>query len=137
MRSTTTAACVLFGMAICFSFLAFGVRAEQPKGTDDVGAFMQVKLTHSQAVLEGLTTEDYGQIAKHPQALSLLSMEASWNVLQSPQYAQRSADFRRAVNAMTQAAEKKNLDGATLAFVEVTLKCVECHKYVRSVQAGD
>jgi hypothetical protein len=36
-------------------------------------------------------------------------------------------------------AKKKNLDQATVAYNQLTTKCVQCHKYVRSVrmaQAG-
>ena len=32
------------------------------------------------------------------------------------------------------AAKKKNLDGATLASMEVMMHCVQCHKYVRDEQ---
>ena len=28
-------------------------------------------------------------------------------------------------------AKAKNLDGATLAYVRLTMNCIECHKYVR------
>jgi len=52
-------------------------------------------------------------------------------VLQTPEYRERSNDFRRSVNAITDAARKKNLEAATLAYVDSTLKCVSCHKYVR------
>jgi cytochrome c556 len=54
--------------------------------------------------------------------------------LQTPEYSQRSAEFRRAADALTEAARKRNLDGATLAYVDVTTKCVSCHKYVRGVR---
>ena len=96
--------------------------------------FMRAKLDHSQRVLEGLAVEDFDMIAKHSQDLSLLSLAASWQVVQTPEYAQHSLEFRRATDAMTAAAKKKNLDGAALAYVEVTMKCVNCHKYVRGVR---
>lgn len=102
--------------------------------TDNVKEFMRAKLTHSQKVLEGLTTEDFEAVAKHSQEMSLLSQAASWQVLQTPEYMQRSTEFRRSTDALTEAAKNKNLDGATLAYVDVTMKCVECHKYVRRVR---
>jgi len=102
--------------------------------TDNVKEFMRAKLTHSQKVLEGLTTEDFDAVAKHSQEMSLLSQAASWQVLQTPEYMQRSTEFRRSTDTLTEAAKNKNLDGATLAYVDVTMKCVECHKYVRRVR---
>ena len=99
-----------------------------------VGDFMRAKLLHSQKVLDGLVREDFDMIAKHAQEMSLLSQASTWQVLQTPEYRERSTEFRRSVDALTEAAKKKNLDGAALAYVEVTMKCVTCHKYVRHVK---
>jgi hypothetical protein len=93
--------------------------------------FMRPKLSHSQKVLEGLTSEDFEMIAKNAQAMSLLSQESQWQVLETPDYARQSQEFRRLADQLTDAARQKNLDGATLAYVQLTLKCVQCHKYVR------
>ena len=51
-------------------------------------------------------------IAKTSQAMSLLSQATNWQVLQTEEYLQQSRDFRRAADASTEAAKKKNLDGA-------------------------
>jgi hypothetical protein len=58
-------------------------------------------------------------------------------VLQTPEYLQQSQDFRRTADAVTEAAKKKNLDGTALAYVELTMKCINCHKYVRGVRMAD
>ena len=100
----------------------------------NVETFMRAKLVHSQKVLEGLTTEDYDLTAKQSQQMSLLSLASTWQVIETPEYTRRSNEFRRAVDDLTKAAKNKNLDGATLAYVNVTLKCIECHKYVRTVR---
>jgi cytochrome c556 len=101
---------------------------------NDVRQFMRKKLVHSQKILEGITTDDLETVAKHSQDLSLLSLEASWQVLQTPDYLQHSIEFRRAADALTEAAKKRNSDGAALAYLDVTMKCVTCHKYVRGVR---
>ena len=102
--------------------------------SDKVAIFMRAKLEHSQKVLEGLTLEDFDKIAKHAQEMSLLSQAATWQVLQTPEYHDRSVEFRRSVDAITEAARKKNLEGAALAYMDATMKCVSCHKYVRKVK---
>ncbi|HUE73830.1 MAG TPA: hypothetical protein VMP01_23320 [Pirellulaceae bacterium] len=102
--------------------------------TDKVAIFMKAKLEHSQKVLEGLTMEDFDKIAKHAQEMSLLSQASTWQVLQTPEYHDRSVEFRRSVDGLTEMARKKNLEGAALAYVDVTMKCVSCHKYVRKVR---
>lgn len=111
------------------------------EGTTDqppakVSKYMRVKLVHSQKLLEALALGDFDQMVKHSQDLKLLSQESIWDVLQTEQYIQHSADFRRRADALTAAAKKKNLDGAALAYVELTLNCVQCHKYIRDVRMG-
>lgn len=109
---------------------------DQPQIRESVKVFMRPKLAHAQNVLEGLSLEQYEVISREAQALSLLSREAEWQVLQTAEYLHFSGEFRRAADAMHAAAEKKNLDAATLAYISMTLKCVECHKYVRDIRTA-
>lgn len=104
------------------------------RGQDNVAVFMKAKLNHSQQVLKGLSLEDFDLIAKNAQAMSLLCEDENWMVLQTPEYRERSTEFRRSVDAITEAAKKKNLEGAALGYVDATMKCVTCHKYVRKVR---
>ncbi len=105
-------------------------RTQEP---NQVADFMRHKLEHAKDILEGLSLEDYEMIAKNAQDLSLISLDSTWQVLQTDEYARQSSEFRRTANALTKAADNENLDGAALAYVELTMKCVNCHKYVRSV----
>lgn len=106
------------------------LRAEQP---NKVSKFMRAKLGHAQKILEGLATDDLDTVAKNAQDLSMLSLDAGWQVLQTQDYLEQSREFRRATDALKNAAKKKNLDGAALAYVDVTMKCINCHKYVRGI----
>lgn len=121
------------GLLLIGSLFLPRAQTEQP---DALGEFMRAKLEHSQKILEGLTTENYDMIAKNSQELSLLSLAASWQVLQTPEYNQQSLEFRRLADQISKAAEDKNLDGAALAYVGMTMKCVECHKYVRGAKTA-
>jgi hypothetical protein len=109
-------------------------QAAAPPEADKVAVFMRAKLAHADHVLEGLAIEDYGMIERAAQELSLASLDSNWQVLQTEDYVRQSAEFRRSCDALKKAAQEKNLDGATLAWVEVTLKCVQCHKYVRDAE---
>jgi cytochrome c556 len=104
---------------------------------DEIRAFMHQKLEHSQKLLEAVAIEDFDVMSRESQKLSLLSQEASWKVLQTEDYVQHSKEFRRTADAVTEAARKKNLDGAALAYVDLTMKCVNCHKYVRGVRIAE
>lgn len=131
MRSSRHLPAILLQLA----FLTLANAGLADEGTDQppekVSKYMRAKLVHSQKLLEALVLEDFEQTVKHSQDLKLLSQESIWNVLQTEQYVQHSTDFRRRTDALTAAARKKNLDGAALAYVELTLNCVQCHKYLR------
>ena len=98
---------------------------------ENISKFMRAKLQHSQKLIESLAMEDYEAMAKSSQEMSLLTLAESWQVLQTADYLHESMAFRRSADAMTAAAKKKNLDGAALAYVEMTMHCVKCHKLVR------
>lgn len=104
--------------------------AQAPR--DTLKPFMQRKLDHAKGVLEGLAIEDFELIAREAQALSLLSLESNWNVLTTEEYIQQSSDFRRAVNVISEAAREKDINRAALGYVNLTVRCVECHSYLRN-----
>lgn len=119
------------GLAVAVGFgWAFSER-QQP---NDVDEFMQLKLEHAQDLLEALATEDFEAAAKHSQEISLLSQQATWQVLQTPEYNQHSSEFRRSADAVSLAARERNIDAASLAYVDMTMKCFNCHKYVRGAK---
>lgn len=114
--------------------------AQEPTVGDkpnDVALFMRAKLGHAQHVMEGLALADYDLIERGAHDLALASQASSWQVLQTEDYARQSREFRRACESLRSAAKDKNLDGAALAWMEVTLKCIQCHKYVRDVGTGN
>jgi len=97
---------------------------------------MQQKLGNAQKVLEGIAVGDFALIEKHANELSLLSNRIEWQVMKTPEYLQHSNEFRRNVDQMARAARNKNLDGAALAYVQMTMNCVNCHKHVRESRIG-
>jgi cytochrome c556 len=114
----------LGSLLIAACILSLGTSAT---AQDKLSVFMQRKLGHAEKTLEGLAREDYDAIITHSQAISLLCEDELWAVLQTAEYRERSNEFRRSVNAITDAARKKNLEAAALAYVDATLKCVSCH----------
>ena len=61
----------------------------------------------------------------------VISKSLEWKVLKTPRYELHSNQFRRTLEELTDKAKEKNLDGAALSYVELTLTCVKCHKHVR------
>lgn len=113
------------------SLFATGVIQDPQQLQKDESAFMKRKLTDAKQIVAGLATEDFDLISKSAQDLMLLSHEADWNVVQTAPYIGMSREFRSSAQRLRDYGNDKNLDGATLAYFEVTLNCVRCHKYIR------
>jgi hypothetical protein len=95
---------------------------------------MRKKLQYAQKVLEGVAVNDFAMILDNADGLMQISKEAEWHVLKTPRYEVQSNEFRRAVESLQEKATQKNTDGAALSYVELTLSCVKCHKYVREAR---
>jgi hypothetical protein len=112
----------------------FGAKAAPPPPAEDVAVIMQRKLIHAQRVLEGIALGDFDKIGDHAKELMDLSKRAEFGVLKTPQYVLHTNEFRRAVEDMQKGVKTKNLDAAALAYVDMTMSCVKCHKHVREVR---
>jgi hypothetical protein len=121
---------ILVAAAVVLVFPFLSGHGDDTKLSD----LMHKKLEHSQKVLEGLALNDFKMIAQHADELIEISKEAEWKVVKTPQYEIHSSDFRRTAESLIKNAKEKNLDAAALNYVELTLTCVKCHKYVREVR---
>lgn len=106
-------------------------QGQEPKGMCEP---MKKKLYHAQKELEGVAQGDFDRIADSVAKLIAVSKAAEWKVLKTPQRELYSNEFQRNAENLTQIARTRNLDGAALAYVELTLNCVKCHKYVREIR---
>ena len=128
---------LLFWTALAIACVIMAVRLFGQGDRVTTKEFMREKLEHSQNILKALTEEDYFTIGKDAKRLSAMTQEASWQAFQNPDYAQFSIAFRRQANTLTKAAGDKNIDAATLAYVRLTMSCIDCHKFVRGKLIGE
>lgn len=113
--------------------LATTVTAQAPQNPPtQLTPLMRMKLERAKAILEGLTLEDFDKIASNARALRLLSHESGWNVIQTEEYEAQSIDFRRSIDVMEKGAKDKDISRAALGYVAATVRCVECHRYIRT-----
>jgi hypothetical protein len=119
---------VLIAVSLLPILPAPGGRGAEPK---EVSELMKKKLKHAQRVLEGVAVKDFDLISQSAEELVVISNQAEWMVLKTPKYTVYSNDFKRDAEALIKNAKDKNLDAAALAYVDLTLTCVKCHKHVR------
>lgn len=110
-------------------------RAAEP-AKEGAKATMQAKLQAGQTVLGALATGDFGTLERSAAELVKLSNRTNWYSRQTPEYDLFLSEFRRQAGELAAAAHRQNLDQASLAYVQMTLSCVSCHKYIRPPQTG-
>jgi hypothetical protein len=135
--------------------LAVGAAPSRPPGPDNPPAkddkkddrpkprlpagheLMRAKLKHSQAVLEGLALADFKRIGAAADELVQVSQGAEFlNAYKSREYEIQVQLFRRSAETVSRKAKDRNLDGVTLAYLDMTLSCVKCHQHTRDTK-GD
>lgn len=103
-----------------------------PIGSDDHAALMAEKLSLAKGMLEKLAKGELAGVGTDAAALAALTRDARWKVRETPEYMSRSVEFERAANGLAAAASGGNADGAALAWVQVNLQCLDCHRWARA-----
>ncbi|QDT44454.1 hypothetical protein Pan241w_45630 [Gimesia alba] len=108
-------------------------KGDDSNGEKKLSKFMREKLTSSQLVLEGLMVEDYDMMQKGAQKMIEMSNATEWQVIEGPIFARQSEEFRSAAKQVIKFAKQKNIDGASLSYLHLTMTCIACHKKVNKV----
>jgi hypothetical protein len=110
---------------------------KKPTKEEALREFMRKKLEASNQILEGLITEDAKMVAVGAQTLNEMSGAEKWRVSNDLVYRQFSEEFQRSTKKLQQAAEKGNFDDVALKWIDTTMGCVDCHKWVRGMRVAD
>lgn len=94
--------------------------------------FMRMKLEASQKVLAGLALEDYELIQEGATKLEEMSTAEKWRVSKDPLFREHSADFQRIAQRLVKNGKDGKLDASALTWIEMTMQCIECHKWSRA-----
>lgn len=128
-RASLSGCKLLCGILIAAGLVGFACGDEQPVKKPSV--WMRTKLEHSRKVLEGLAMEDFDTIAGSARSMNNLSELEKHVRANAPGYRVQLQFFRAANEELIKQADKKNLEGCALAFHQLTLSCVNCHKALR------
>lgn len=127
----------LFFAALMIPLFAVPSSSEDKKPKREPDPLMQAKLKESQALLEGLTVNDLGKVEKSAEELLKISKSAQLRkALKTPAYDVYANSFQRSAETVIEKAKAKNLDGAALAYVDMTMTCIRCHQYTREQGIG-
>jgi cytochrome c556 len=104
---------------------------KKPSDDEKSTVWMQKKLEYSQNILAGLTEGDFDKISKNAKEMNFMDYLERWTRAGSPDYKRQVSYFEFANKELIRQAKEKNVDGATLAYNQLTVSCVQCHKIVR------
>jgi hypothetical protein len=114
-------------VALCGAVFSLATMPHQGTALDRV---MRQKLQHAQKILEAVVTSDWTSLEMSSRDLERLIDEPGWTVLRYPEYHTQSAAFVRAIRALHTAAAQRDLEATPRAYVDLTMQCVECHRYL-------
>lgn len=119
----------------CLVILILSLVAGTPsQESEPVLKVMSLKLDYTHKVLENIIKEDFKKLEELSFQLVVLTGTEDWKVIRTEEYNRHTADFVRAVNALREARGHKDINESTKAYIDMTLSCVQCHKYVREYQ---
>lgn len=112
---------------------------QKPKPAADqanhpVSFWMEKKLEYSQDILRGLVTGDLDDVANKAEQMRLLSKVEGWVRNSKSGYRAQLQAFELANSELLRNARANKIDGATIAFQQLTVSCVSCHKIIRNVE---
>jgi cytochrome c556 len=91
---------------------------------------MKAKAGYAHRLLDAVVLGELETARDQAFRLKAVAETADWNVMDTPEYVRESETFLRATDRLLKAAGSKNHEAVALAYVEVTLSCVHCHRYV-------
>jgi hypothetical protein len=111
---------------------------QKPKPAADpaskpVSFWMEKKLQYTQDILRGLVIGDLDDVADKAEQMRRLSKVEGWIRSGKSGYKAQLQAFELANSEILRNARADRLDGATLAFQQLTVSCVSCHKILRNV----
>lgn len=112
------------GLILLWSFVV------TPAQGPELNRLMEQKLEHTQEILKAVVTSNWVALETHSRELEQLTRDPRWMVLQYHEYRRHSDAFIGAVQQLHQAAAQRDLEKTPRAYVEVTLRCVDCHRYL-------
>jgi hypothetical protein len=113
------------------------VEGKEPKATEEKiddknpSIWMKKKLDYSQNILAGVTSEDFDKIADNARAMKGLGKFEAFVRSRNPAYTRQLQIFNEVNDDIIRQADSDNLEGVALAFTQLTINCINCHKALR------
>ena len=96
---------------------------------------MKGKRERAHAILDALTAGDHNALRLNAEVMiQIADMRVFVTAYKTDEYKFQAQVFKHAADDLLAAAKAKNLDGAALAYADMTRTCVKCHSHFRGVK---
>ena len=124
---------------LCFTVMVFSsaltANGQETTGKDQpVSFWMKKKLEYSQNILAGIANADFDKIVANAESMRKLSTIEGFIRGKTPGYRTQLHIFEESTDEIIRQAKKDNVDGAALAFTQLSISCVNCHKQLRETK---
>lgn len=89
---------------------------------------MWTKLDLSHNVLDALAVRDFEAMEAYAEDLEMLGTAGFLYILDTEEYRAQAQNFRDAARALRRAAQEENAEAGALAYMDLTLRCIRCHR---------
>lgn len=140
MKRTGLTLCCLAAALTMGALMTWGAerdpkpRKPTPEQRREASIWMTRKLEYSKSILDGLTRGDFDLVRKNAEAMQVVGYLEMWDRADLPEYRRQIRYFDTATKELIRQAGAKNINGATLAYTQLTLSCVQCHTVVRDTR---
>lgn len=131
MKRFYVVALLLVGLMAVPSSSFSGDKQPDKEAKKQASIWMKSKTKLSQEILVGLTEGDFEKIQKNAHGLNFVHFFEIIFTKKNDDYRQQAVQFAVANKELIRQAEAKNIYGATLAYNQLTVSCVQCHVVVR------
>lgn len=125
---------LIVGVLTVIALVFVAARVAGAAEPEEPSFWMKKKMEYSQNILEGLAKADFAAIEKNASSMNSLAQIENWVRANTPEYKRELTTFRAANKGLIRMAQDEDVDGATLAFMQLTQSCVQCHKLIRDSQ---
>lgn len=110
---------------------------EEKADDNNPSIWMKKKLDYSQNILAGVTSEDFDMIADNARAMKGLGKFEAFVRGRNPAYTRQLQIFNEVNDEIIRQADNDNVEGVALAFTQLTINCINCHKALRQQAKAD
>ena len=129
--------CAAFCAVVAGLWFANAAIAQEKQGApkeQPTSFWMKKKLEYSQNILGGIANADFDKIVENAEAMRGLSKVEGFIRGQTPGYRTQLHIFEESADEIIRQGKKDSVDGAALAFTQLTISCVNCHKHLREAK---